>query len=47
MMSKILLRLKERVKSWVKPAKSVLIIATLSDLTRSRIDLVVENALLR
>ena len=46
-MSKILLWLKERVKSWVKPAKSVLIIATLSDLTRSRIDLVVENALLR
>ena len=46
-MSKILLWLKERVKSWMKPATSVLIIATISDLTRSRIDLVVENALLR
>jgi len=46
-MGNILLWLKERVKSWIKPAKSVLIIGTLSDLTRSRTDLVVENGLLR
>ena len=47
MIGNILLWLKERVKSWIKPARSVLIIGTLSDLTRSRTDLGVENALLR
>ena len=46
MIGKILLRLQEHLKRWIKPATSVLI-STLSDLTRSRIDLVVENALLR
>ena len=46
-MDKILLWLQERVKRWIKPATSVLIIGTLSDLTRSRTDLVIENALLR
>jgi hypothetical protein len=46
-MVKILLWLQERIKLWTKPATSVLIIDTLSDLTRSRTDLVVENALLR
>lgn len=46
-MGKILLWLQERVKHWTKPATSVLIIVALSDLTRSRTDLVVENALLR
>ncbi|MCX6056634.1 MAG: integrase, partial [Chloroflexi bacterium] len=46
MMGKILLRLQECFKRWIKPATSVLISA-LSDLTRSRTDLVVENALLR
>jgi hypothetical protein len=45
-MGKILLRLQERLKRWIKPATSVLIDA-LSDLTRSRTDLVIENALLR
>ncbi|HSG43245.1 MAG TPA: integrase core domain-containing protein [Anaerolineales bacterium] len=46
-MGNILDWLQERVKHWTKPATSVLIIGTLSDLTRSRTDLVVENALLR
>ena len=46
-MGKILHWLQERVKHWTKPATSVLIIGILSDLTRSRTDLVVENALLR
>ena len=46
-MGKILRWLQERVKHWTKPATSVLIIGALSDLTRSRTDLVVENALLR
>jgi putative transposase len=42
-MGKILHWLQERVKHWTKPATPGL----LSDLTRSRADLVVENALLR
>ncbi len=46
-MGKILDWLQERVKLWIKPATSVLIIGTLSDLTRSRTGLVVENVLLR
>ncbi len=46
-MSKFFGWLKERIKHWTIPASSVLIISTLSDLTRSRTDLVVENALLR
>jgi hypothetical protein len=35
------------INHWTKPATSVLIIGLLSDLTRSRADLAVENALLR
>ena len=46
-MGKILHWLQERIKHWTKPATSVLTIGILSDLTRSRADLVVENALLR
>ena len=46
-MGKILHWLQGRVKLWTKPATSVLIIGALSDLTRSRADLVIENALLR
>jgi hypothetical protein len=46
-MGKILDWLQECIKHWIKPATSVLIIGALSDLTRSRTDLVVENALLR
>ena len=47
MMDKILLKLHSRVKRWIKPANSVSIISALSDLTHSRTDLVIENALLR
>ena len=46
-MGKIFLWLQECIKHWTKPATSVLIIGLLSDLTRSRADLAVENALLR
>ena len=46
-MGKILDWLQECFKHWTKPASSVLIIDILSDLTRSRTDLVVENAMLR
>ena len=47
MMGKILLWLQERIKRWIKPATSVLIIDAILDLSRSHTDLVVENALLR
>jgi putative transposase len=46
-MGKFLHWLQECVKLWTKPATSALTIGILSDLTRSRADLVVENALLR
>ena len=46
-MGKILLWLQERVKLWTKPATPVLVVGLLSDLTRSRTDLLIENALLR
>lgn len=47
MISKFLLWLQELIKHWIKPATPVLVSGVLSDLSRSRIDLVVENALLR
>ena len=43
-MSEFLHWLQERIKHWIKP---VLVSGYLSDLTRSRTDLAVENALLR
>jgi hypothetical protein len=46
-MDNILLWLQERVKLWTKPATSALTVGLISDLTRNRADLVVENALLR
>lgn len=46
-MGKFLHWLQERIKHWTKLATSVLIIGILSDLTSSRTDLVVENAMLR
>ena len=46
-MGNILLWLQERVNLWTKPFTSVLTVDIFSDLTRSRADLVVENALLR
>ena len=47
MIGKILHWLHEHIKFWTKPATSVLTIGALLDLTRSRTDLVIENALLR
>ena len=47
MVGKILLWLQEHIKHWTKPAPSVLIFGILSNLTGSRTDLVIENALLR
>jgi hypothetical protein len=46
-MSNFLPWLLERVKHWLKPATPTLISGLLSDLRRSRTDLIVENALLR
>jgi hypothetical protein len=46
-MGKIFDWLQERIKHWTKPATLPLIPRLLSDLTRSRTDLMVENALLR
>ena len=46
-MGKILHWLQERIKHWIKPATLPLIPGLFADLTRSRADLVVENALLR
>jgi hypothetical protein len=42
-----LFRLQQCIKHWAKPATLSLISGVLPDLTRSRADLVVENALLR
>jgi putative transposase len=46
-MRKFLSWLQERIKIGIKPVTPVLIIDLLSDLTHSRTDLIVENALLR
>ena len=46
-MEKILLWLLERIKRWTKPVTLPLIPGLFLDLTRSRADLVIENALLR
>jgi hypothetical protein len=45
-MRKFLAWLQKPIKHWIKPAPPLLISELLSDLTRSRTDLVVENALL-
>jgi putative transposase len=42
-----LFQLQQRLKHWAKPATQSLISGVLSDLARSRSDLIVENALLR
>jgi putative transposase len=47
MIGKFLLWLQELIKRWLKPATPTLISGLLSDLPRSRTDLIVENALLR
>ncbi len=46
-MRKFLAWLQKRIKHWIKPAPPALISGLLSDLTHSRTDLAVENALLR
>ncbi len=45
-MGKILHWLQERIKLWTKPATLPLILGLLSDFTRSRADLIIEDALL-
>ncbi len=40
-------RLKQHLKQWTKPATAILVTETLSDVTRSRADLIAENAMLR
>jgi putative transposase len=47
MMGNVLPWLQEHIKHWIKPAAPDLIPGIFSDITRSRADLVVENALLR
>ncbi|SRR6266511_2563282 len=47
MIGNILPWLQERIKRWIKPAVPCLPPGLLSDLTRSRADLIVENAMLR
>ena len=42
-----LFQFQQKIKHWAKPATLSLISGILSDLTRSRADLVFENALLR
>ena len=47
MMGSILLWFQKRIKHWTKPATPPMVSGLLSDLTRSRSDLIAENALLR
>jgi len=47
MLGNILHRLQERIQRWTKPATLSLIPGLLSDLTRNRTDLIVENAMSR
>jgi len=42
-----LFQFKQHIKHWAKPATLSLVSGVISDLTRSRFDLIVENALLR
>ena len=46
-MGKFLLWLQECIQHWIKPATPVLVSGVLSDLSRSRTDLIVANVLLR
>ena len=40
-------RANQRLKQWTKPATATLLTGTLSDITRSRADLIAENLMLR
>jgi len=39
--------IRQTLKIWTKPAAALLVASTLSDINRSRTDLIVENAMLR
>ena len=39
--------LKQPIKQWTKPATVMLVVSTLADMSRSRTDLIIENAMLR
>ncbi len=39
-------RVKQPLNQWTKPATAILVTETLSDMTRSRTDLIAENAML-
>jgi putative transposase len=41
------LRVRQRLLSWIRPARSSLLLGTVADLARSKSELVAENALLR
>ena len=45
MIGNLIFWLQQRIKDWTKPVTSLLIPGLLADLTRSRSDLIVENAL--
>ena len=40
-------RIRETLKMWTKPATALLFASALSDINRSRTDLIIENAMLR
>ncbi len=40
-------RVKQHLRQWTKPTTVILVTETLSDMTRSRTDLIAENAMLR
>jgi hypothetical protein len=41
------LLIRRRIKQWVKPTTATLVVASLTDMTRSKIDFIAENAMLR
>jgi putative transposase len=40
-------QVREQVKAWLKPATQTVVLGTVTDLSRSKADLILENALLR
>jgi hypothetical protein len=40
-------RVKQHLRQWTKPVTAILVTGILSDMTRSRADLIAENAILR
>lgn len=43
----LLQQVQDRITTWAKPARETVVIGVVSDLTRSKVELVLENALLR